>query len=135
VQKYIQRIIPENNKPKKILVCMYYYLDKNPTPSWAGCALGCLGYNRTPHKLQTLIRRAFEEATTKIQIPGSQVVPVPLFNVLDGENSRDYVARVEPSSQGGRKMAEYLLDVIYQGGTANGVGSAPVESTYMADRS
>ncbi|KAL3902427.1 MAG: hypothetical protein SGILL_010827 [Bacillariaceae sp.] len=139
VQKYIERLVPKtNNKPKKILVCMYYYLDKNPTPSWAGPALGCLGYNQTPQKLQTLIRRAFEEATSKIEIPGSQVVPVPLFNVLDGENSHDYVARVEPSSQGGRKMAEYLLDVILC--QEEGVGptfgaSAPVESTYMADRS
>ena len=138
VQKYIERIVPNgNNKPKKILVCMYYYLDKNPTPSWAGCALGCLGYNHTPQKLQTLIRRAFEEATSKIEIPGSQVIPVPLFNVLDGENSRDYVARVEPSSQGGRKMAEYLLDIIQQGNVELGpnFGSAAVESTYMADRS
>ena len=138
VQKYIERILPPHgNKPKKILVCMYYYLDKNPTPSWAGCALQCLGYNSTPQKLQTLIRRAFEEATSKIEIPGSKVIPVPLFNVLDGENSRDYVARVEPSSQGGRKMAEYLLDVIHQRNVEYepNLGSAAVESTYMADRS
>jgi hypothetical protein len=76
-------------------------LDEAPTSSWAGLALECLGYNRTPEKLQTLIRRAFEEATSKINITGCEVVPVPLFNVMDGKNSRDYVQRVEPSSQGG----------------------------------
>jgi hypothetical protein len=119
---------------------MYYYLDETPTPSWAGPALSCLGYNRTPQKLQTLIRRGFVEATSKITIPGVEVVPVPLFNVLDGKNSRDYVARVEPSSQGGRKMAEYFLDILmYSTTTCPTYGSTttttPVEASYMADRS
>jgi hypothetical protein len=100
VQRYIEKLTAKT-KPKKILVCMYYYLDETITPSWAGLALGCLGYNRSPQNLQTLIRRAFVEATSKIEIPGCEVVPVPLFNVLDGKDSRDYVARVEPSSQGG----------------------------------
>lgn len=40
------------------------------------------------------------------------MIPVPLFNVLDGKRSEDYVARVEPSAIGGRKMAEFLLDLI-----------------------
>ena len=40
------------------------------------------------------------------------MIPVPLFHVLDGKNTEDYVARVEPSALGGKKMAEYLLDVI-----------------------
>jgi hypothetical protein len=102
VQKYIEKLTTKT-KPKKILVCMYYYLDETPTSSWAGLALGCLGYNRTPEKLQTLIRRAFDEATSKIEIPGCEVVPVPLFNVMDGKDSRDYVQRVEPSSQGGEE--------------------------------
>lgn len=100
IQRYIERLTAKT-KPRKILICMYYYLDETPTPSWAGLALGCLGYNRNPQKLQTLIRRAFVEATSKIHIPECEVIPVPLFNVLDGKNSQDYVARVEPSSQGG----------------------------------
>jgi hypothetical protein len=78
---------------------MYYYLDEAPTSSWAGLALECLGYNRTPEKLQTL--RAFEEATSKINNTGCEMIPVPLFNVMVGKNSRDYVQHVEPSSQGG----------------------------------
>jgi hypothetical protein len=49
---------------------------------------------------------------SKIRIKGSQVIPVPLFNVLDGKRSEDYIARVEPSAVGGRKMAEFLLDMI-----------------------
>ena len=34
---------------------------------------------------------------------------------MDGTKSEDYVARVEPSASGGRKMAEYMLDEIYNG--------------------
>merc|ERR1712087_216414 len=36
---------------------------------------------------------------------GTEVVPFPLFVPLDGKTSADYVERVEPSAQGGRKMA------------------------------
>jgi hypothetical protein len=107
-------------KPKMILVCMIYYPDEAPTPSWASPALGILGYNTNPMKLQTLIRRAFIEGTSKISIPGTKIIPIPLFNILDGKDSRDYVARVEPSPQGGQKMAEYILNAIERNtGTMN----------------
>jgi hypothetical protein len=85
---------------------------------------------------------------SKIQIPGTQVIPVPFFHALDGKDSRDYVARVEPSSQGGRKMAEFLLDIITDKGSyssynrAGGVGNVgvattatPLQASYMEDRS
>jgi hypothetical protein len=47
-----------------------------------------------------------------IRIPGTEVIHVPLFHVLDGKKSDEYVARVEPSALGGHKMAEFLLDTI-----------------------
>jgi len=40
------------------------------------------------------------------------VVPVPLFSVLDPADSQDYLQRVEPSVQGGRKMARHFADAI-----------------------
>ena len=92
---------------------MIYYPDEANVPSWANGALGALGYNTNPGKVQLLIRKMFEEATSRIEIPGSQVIPLPLFVPLDGTRSEDYVARVEPSATGGRKMAEYLLDIIH----------------------
>mmetsp|Transcript_8194 Transcript_8194/g.17148 ORF Transcript_8194/g.17148 Transcript_8194/m.17148 type:complete len:121 (-) Transcript_8194:437-799(-) len=98
---------------------MIYYPDENNVPSWANAALGTLGYDRNPGKIQLLIRKFFEEATSRIQIPGSEVIPIPLFHTLDGTRSEDYVARVEPSATGGRKMAEYLLDAIHNGGSSN----------------
>lgn len=57
-------------------------------------------------------RFCFLCSASRIKIEGSIVIPVPLFHVLDGKNSRDYVARVEPSAVGGHKIAEFLLDVI-----------------------
>jgi len=111
VQEYIE-LITSKTKPKKILICMIYYPDEAQDSSWADTPLGALGYNSNPAKLQTIIKRMFEEATSRIRIEGSEVIPVPLFHVLDGKNTEDYVARVEPSALGGKKMAEYLLDVI-----------------------
>ena len=123
VEHYI-KALTSKTKPKKVLVCMIYYPDENAVPSWAGAALGALGYNRDPDHLQTFIRKTFELATSRIRIPGTEVVPVPLFNVLDGKRSEQYVARVEPSAVGGRIMAEYILDLIDKG---NGrAGSAAV---------
>jgi len=138
VQKYIEKLTIKT-KPKKILVCMIYYLDENPTPSWANNALKCLGYDNNPQKLQYIIRRIFVEATSKINIAGTHVIPVPLFNVLDGKCGEDYIARVEPSSQGGRKMAEYLLNIIGKSPHITTPNSSSllhtsVESLYMADR-
>jgi hypothetical protein len=73
-----------------------------------------------------------------ISIPGSEVIAVPLFNVLDGKNSRDYIARVEPSSHGGRKMAEYLLDIIDSpsayGSISSPCAQPPTEPSYMVGR-
>ncbi|CAJ1954441.1 unnamed protein product [Cylindrotheca closterium] len=139
VQKYIERLISKT-RPKKILVCMIYYLDENPSPSWAGPALGALGYNSHPERIQLLIRKIFMEATSSIQIPGSEVIPVPLFNALNGKDHSDYIARVEPSSKGGEKMAEYLLDMIDNGPSpsqsvlVSTTQMMPVESSYIADR-
>ena len=51
-------------------------------------------------------------ATQAIQLEGVEVLPLPLYNVLDGKNSDDYEQRVEPSVQGGQKMARAIMDCI-----------------------
>lgn len=89
-----------------------------------------------------MIQKVFEQATSQICIPGTEVVPVPLFQALDGECCEDYVSRVEPSGKGGEKMAKLLLDVIQQPTISSSVhvratssfASAPVMS-YIQDRS
>lgn len=71
---------------------------------------------------------------SSIKVAGTEVIPIPLFRSLDGTRSGDYVARVEPSASGGRKMAELLLDAIHYNfvGTST-TGSAP--TTSLIDRS
>jgi hypothetical protein len=113
IESYIRKLT-EKTKPRTILVCMIYYPDQNPTPSWANLALGALGYNSNPKKLQAMIRLVFQRAISNIRIPGTQVIPVPLFSVLDGTRSEDYVERVEPSALGGSKMANFIWDIIME---------------------
>ena len=43
---------------------------------------------------------------------GTEVVPFPLFKVLDGKNTDDYLQRVEPSPSGGKKMADALFAAV-----------------------
>jgi hypothetical protein len=100
-------------------VCMIYYPDETADGSWADATLAALGYDQYPWKLQLVIRRIFELATQQIRVPGSEVVPVPLFVALDGTNTRDYVQRVEPSGSGGQKMAQLLFDALEEGGAAS----------------
>jgi hypothetical protein len=127
VEAYVRRMVAKT-KPKKIIVCMIYYLDEKGGGSWADGALSALmyvtthpmflhshlplRYNAYPEKLQLMIKKVFELATSKISIPGTEVVPFPLFEVLDGKNTDDYCQRVEPSPLGGEKMAKALMDAV-----------------------
>ena len=62
------------------------------------------------------------------------MIPIPLFHSLDGTRSSDYVARVEPSASGGKKMAELLLNAIHDNDVdTNANVDAP--TTSLIDRS
>eukprot|EP01079_Euglenida_sp_SAG-EU17-18_P005357 gene5357-5384_t len=110
-ENYIRHLLGRR-KPRKVVVCMLYFLDQNRTGSWADGALGCLCYDCKPRRLQTGMEAVFRLATQRIQIPGVEVVAYPLFKVLDGTDTTDYRERVEPSPSGGGKMARGLLDAI-----------------------
>merc|ERR1712086_250566 len=114
VENYVRNLVSGPRKPKKVMVCMIYFLDEQVTGSWADCALGCLQYNTCPGRLQAGIRAAFELATKQITIPGTEVVAFPLFEVLDGKNTTDYCQRVEPSPGGGSKMATAIMDELFR---------------------
>uniref|UniRef100_A0A7S1XTZ8 SGNH hydrolase-type esterase domain-containing protein n=1 Tax=Phaeomonas parva TaxID=124430 RepID=A0A7S1XTZ8_9STRA len=111
VGNYVRRLVAKT-KPAKVLVCMIYFLDQQPTGSWADMALTALLYDSMPTRLQAGIAAAFRCATSQIKIPGTEVVPVPLFEVLNGRDTTDYCQRVEPSPSGGRKMAEALVEAV-----------------------
>ncbi len=51
----------------------------------------------------------FRYATAEIKVDGVEIVPVELKEALDGKDTADYVSRVEPSAQGGEKMARLIL--------------------------
>ena len=113
IQQYILRVLG-SKRPRKVVVCMIYFLDVYGRGGWADGFLGCMGYNCAPSRLQSAIRAVFNLATKRIRIPGvEEVVAFPLFEVLDGSDTRDYIERVEPSPRGGRKMAVALVDALY----------------------
>jgi hypothetical protein len=110
VQAYVDHLTSKR-RPKAILICMIYYPDeKINTSSWANTPLGLLGYNKNPKRLQLIIDQIFKNATSRISIPGTQVIPVALSQALDGSNTDDYCERVEPSATGGAKMASLIFN-------------------------
>jgi hypothetical protein len=113
VQDYITRLTAIT-KPRAIIVCMIYFpLEAQfKQQSWASHQLRALGYNSFPGQLQAAIRAMFELATRKIVVPGTEVVPCALHEVLDGKSEGDYTARVEPNHEGGRKMAERFVEIL-----------------------
>jgi hypothetical protein len=113
IQDYVARVTSKR-KPRAVIVCMIYYpLEASAGQhGWADTQLKVLGYGRWPGQLQAAIKQIYDSATTKIQIDGTRVIPCPLFEVLDGKRAEDYVARVEPSSEGGRKMAQKFADML-----------------------
>jgi len=123
VENYVRQLVSQT-KPKKILVCMIYFLDEQAAGSWADPALKCLCYDMYPSRLQAGIEAAFRVATRRIRIPGTEIVPVPLFEALDGKTTADYRDRVEPSPSGGRKMADLILDAVFDS-APGGRGEGP----------
>ncbi|OLQ00352.1 hypothetical protein AK812_SmicGene17009 [Symbiodinium microadriaticum] len=103
VQCYADRLT-QRTRPAKIGVCMIYNLDERNGESWANMALCILCYTCFPSMLQRRMRLVFELATCRIQVPGSEVVPIALADALDGCCTEDYHQRVEPSVIGGQKM-------------------------------
>ena len=124
VGHYVRRLVSDT-KPKKVVICMIYHLDEKSTGSWADCALKCLCYDCCPGRLQAGIEATYRQATSKIRISGTEVQPFALFDVLDGKTTSDYLQRVEPSPQGGRKMADALLDAMITIDRGGGGAAAP----------
>jgi hypothetical protein len=108
VETYILSLL-RDKRPKKIIICMIYYPDQQPSGGWADRTLGFLGYDTNPEKLQTVIQTIFNHATSHITIKGSHIIPCPMYKILDGKNPLDYVQRVEPSTTGGAKLAQEFV--------------------------
>lgn len=114
IRAYLEKLT-ERELPSKIAVCMIYFPCEVPDPnSWSRQLLRLSGYDRNPAHLQAILRQLYVEATQQIQLnPRNgrtcEIVPVPLFDILDASNPVHYVQRVEPSKEGGRLMADYFV--------------------------
>ena len=82
---------------------------------------------------QAAIRRVFEIATSRISIPGTEVIAFPLFRVLDGSDTRGYLQRVEPSPQGGAKIARALMDAVLGVNSEFWASSTPPPDSELVD--
>lgn len=111
-QAYVEKLVSKT-KPSKVVVAMIYYPDENSaSESWSGRVLRLLDYDRRPERLQAFIAAAYESGTKKIAVDGVPVIPCPLFEALDGKSSSQYVARVEPSEEGGAAMSKLIASCI-----------------------
>jgi hypothetical protein len=114
IRSYIARMT-EKQMPRAVIVCMIYFpleSGAGDQSSWADMPLQLLGYNSFPGQLQTAIRKIYDTATKRIELPGTDVIPCALFEVLDGKRNEDYSARVEPSVEGGRKIASHFNGIL-----------------------
>ena len=141
IENYINHIL-NGRKPALVVVCMYYFLDVHGRGSWADGFLSAMCYDCAPTRLQAAIKQIFALATSRIQIDGGRVrvLPFPLFEALDGNDTEDYVQRVEPSARGGAKMACALVDAVFGsfdgagGGGAAAASAAPTNAAMIGAR-
>ena len=107
---YVQMLVREG-KPRLVVLCGLYFPDEAPQQSWASFTLGVLLYGTRPQRMQEVMRAVFEQMKS-VRVEGVKLVHVPLFEALDGKDTKDYVERVEPSELGGMKIAKLLRDAI-----------------------
>ena len=114
MHSYISRLVAKQ-KPRAIIACTIYYpleAQASTQSSWADTQLKTLGYGWYPGQLQAAIEQIHASATAELIVEGTTVIPCALYEALDGKREEDYVARVEPSVKGGRRMAELLSEKI-----------------------
>lgn len=111
IENMINKLISKNI-PKMILVCNLYFPDICKSGGWADIALKIMKYDFDPDILQSIIKALYTLAISEIKIENVKTIPIALYDALDGNNTCDYVERVEPSYTGGQKLAELFINKI-----------------------
>jgi len=124
MKKYILELI-SIRRPIKVIMAGLYFPDENDKDSkkgWADNALKLLGYNTNPKKLQAVIKSIYEKSLFNIKLPviitdkdckkEVELIPFPMYDVMNGKTSHDYIYRVEPSMFGGCKIANKLYNIL-----------------------
>jgi len=101
-------------RPRAIFIASQLFPGVQGT-AWAAAeaALTAVQYSAFPEGLQGLIMAVYNRSIVPIEISGTQVVPFPLFEALDGTVETDYAYRVEPSLTGGEKFGRALTASIH----------------------
>ncbi len=115
-EKFIKRIL-KGRKTKAVIISTLYYLDEDMNnarnrTAWPREILRNLSYDSDPKKLHYLIDLLHEKGTRNIRIEGVNLIPVKLSETLNGKDTKDYIQLVEPSSQGGQKMAQFFIRIL-----------------------
>jgi len=119
-QAYIE-LLTSKTRPKRVVISMVYYLDENADfQGWASNTFSIVGASAASrldlNKLRLIVKSVYKLATCQIKIPGIEIIPCPLFDVLDGKDSRDYACFTQPSIQGSGKIARKYIQVLAQSG-------------------
>lgn len=108
IESYIKNLTSKE-KPKQIILAGIYF-PCTKGKGWADTVLKLTGYNSNPEKLQYIIKSIFTDVFVKLN--SQNVKYMPMYEILDCNDPSDYVARVEPSSQGGHKIAKVIVSLI-----------------------
>ncbi len=118
MKDYLERLTSKK-KPKKIIVCIIYMPNFMNTSGWAVGFLNNLKkmypdatIDTLRNNLRGLLKKIHDECIEKIKINGTEIIPLKLYDVIDGTDEKDYENAVEPSIQGGKKMAEAFKNLI-----------------------
>lgn len=107
-EQYVESLVLKT-KPKRVLLCTVYYPDitGGKRRGWASEALKWLKYDSNPDRLQKFIDLIHDKCTSKIRVTGNTSIHhIALSQTLNGSDTKYYVQRVEPSVNGGKKIAE-----------------------------
>ena len=100
--------------PSIVVPCTIYFPAES-AGSWADTALAMMRYHALDgrERVRAILRAINEFGTQRVAVPGARAVPLALYDVLDpSAESLDYIARVEPSVEGGRKLAVAIIGAI-----------------------
>lgn len=116
LESYI-RSLTRQVRPRHIIICSIYYPCEVAQGGWADRALSLLNYDRNSEHIRAIIDQVHFEVsgalTERLQMPSTTIIDFcALSSILDPRDPNDYVARVEPSDQGGYKMAKAFLEII-----------------------
>jgi hypothetical protein len=104
-------------KPRTVVVCMLYHpcVRRGAERGWADSVLRLLGYDGAPRRLQRVIEGIYEEGVRKVEVDGvEKVLPIALYDVMDGTDEKLYEARVEPSEKGANAIAGLLSRKLHE---------------------